>query len=105
MGADHIMSQGEGGDQGDPLMTLLFAIGLHDALVEVQASMQPGEHMFAYLDDVHVIAPPERIRLLLDSLREVLSRRAGAQLNDGNTNLEQSRSVPAERFGPRQICL
>ena len=37
MGVTHEIHQGEGGEQGDPLMPLLFALGLHKSLVEAQA--------------------------------------------------------------------
>ena len=41
MGVTNI-SQGEGGEQGDPLMPMFFALGQHSSLVE---------HVMAYLDD------------------------------------------------------
>ena len=70
-----------------PFMPLLFALGIHEALVEVSASLQPTEHLFAYLDDIYVVAAPERIRLIFDLLRECLSRRAGISLNGGKTRI------------------
>ena len=39
--------QGEGGEQGDPLMPLLFALGLHGALSAVKARLRDGEKVFA----------------------------------------------------------
>ena len=36
-GQVHEIVQGEGGEQGDPLMPALFALGQHSALVVVQA--------------------------------------------------------------------
>ena len=47
--------QGEGGEQGDPLMPLLFSLGLHGALNAVKARLSEGEKVVAFLDDVHVI--------------------------------------------------
>ena len=41
-------------NKATPLMPLLFSLGIHDALSEVQQHLQPGECLFAYLDDVHV---------------------------------------------------
>ena len=41
-----------GGEQGDPLMPLLFAIGIQGALEEVAVSLEPGEQLCAFLDDV-----------------------------------------------------
>ena len=40
--------QGEGGEQGDPLMP----VGQHRAMVVVQAQLKEGESLFAYLDDI-----------------------------------------------------
>ena len=34
-GTAHHIPQGEGGEQGDPLMPLLFALGIHDILEHV----------------------------------------------------------------------
>ena len=48
------MDQGEGGEQGDPLMPLSFSLGQHRALVAVNAELQEGEQLMAFLDDVHV---------------------------------------------------
>ena len=66
-------------------MPLLFAFVFHDALAEIDSHLEPGEHVFAYLDDVYILAQPERIRLLFDLLRECLQRRSGIDLNDGKT--------------------
>ena len=51
-GAVHHVRQGEGGEQGDPLMPLLFSLGLHRALVSVRSKLKEGEKLFAFLDDV-----------------------------------------------------
>eukprot|EP00959_Pyramimonas_sp_CCMP1952_P010182 212872-Pyramimonas_sp.AAC.1 len=53
-GDAHVVEQAEGGEQGDPLMPALFALGQHPALQEVQARLLPGEHLFAFLDDIYV---------------------------------------------------
>ena len=44
MGMSHEIAQGEGGEQGDPLMPMLFALGLHPALRAAQARMRAGEN-------------------------------------------------------------
>ena len=61
-GVQHDIHQHEGGEQGDPLMPLLFSLAIHDALTEVKAGMALGELLFAFLDDVYVVASPETIR-------------------------------------------
>ena len=40
---------------GDPLMPLLFCLGIHDARNEIEGNLQPGEAVFAHLDDVYVV--------------------------------------------------
>ena len=49
------ISQGEGEEQGDALMPLLFSLGQHSALDAVYRRLHVGERLFAYLDDVHVV--------------------------------------------------
>ena len=55
------IQQDEGGEQGDPLMSLLFSVGQHRALDEVQVSLRAGERLFAFLDDIYVVCSPERV--------------------------------------------
>ena len=55
------IQQGEGGEQGDPLMPAPFAMGQHQALQVVQESLQPTETLMAFLDDVCVLSNPDRI--------------------------------------------
>ena len=57
----HRIPQGEGGEQGDPLMPLLFAVGQHGALAATQESLQAGERLVAFLDDMYTVTLPERV--------------------------------------------
>ena len=50
--------QGEGGEQGDPLMPALHAIAQQPALHDVQAAFREG------LDDTYAVVAPERVREL-----------------------------------------
>ena len=54
-GRHRIINQAEGGEQGDPLMPLLFSIGIQQALEEVAAAMVPGEQLSAFLDDIYLL--------------------------------------------------
>ncbi len=54
--------QGEGGEQGDPLMPALFCVALHDALQHAAASLHSGGHIFAYLHDVHLVSSRDGAR-------------------------------------------
>ena len=74
-GEVHDIDQGEGGEQGDPLMPMLFSLGQHNALRVVQARLQEGELIFAYLDDVYIICSPERVSAIYAILQEELWRR------------------------------
>ena len=58
-GVRHTIGQHEGGEQGDPLMPLLFSLGIQNALEEVRQSLEEGECLFAYLDDVYVLCSAE----------------------------------------------
>ena len=42
-GTVHSINQGEGGEQGDPLMPLFFAVGQHPALVATQDRINGGK--------------------------------------------------------------
>ena len=57
----HIIPQGEGGDQGDPLMPLLFSLAMHPSLVSTGDLLREGEKIFAFLDDMYLICKPERV--------------------------------------------
>ena len=84
-GVRHQIHQAEGGEQGDPLMPLLFSLAIHDALVAVQAELREGEVLFAYLDDVYAVTGPNRTRDVYNLLAEHLWRVAGIQLHTGKT--------------------
>ena len=51
-GERHVVTQAEGGEQGDPLMPLLFSIGIQGALEKVATMLFTGEQLCAFLDDV-----------------------------------------------------
>ena len=52
----HEVRQSEGGEQGDPLMPARSAIAQQPALAAVHAQLREGEAVFAYLDDIYVVA-------------------------------------------------
>ena len=61
MGVSQDISQGEGGEQGDPLMLMLFALGQHRVLVAIQERLWDGERVFAFLDDIYVVCSLDRV--------------------------------------------
>ena len=84
-GADHLVQQGEGGEQGDPLMPLLFSLGIHDALLRIHRHLLEGEYLFAYLDDVYAVVQPDRVKPVYKLLEEALFEVAGIRLSEGKT--------------------
>ena len=86
-GVTHWIAQGDGGEQGDPLMPLLFTFGIRDALAEVQRLLLPGERLCAFLDDVYVVCKPERARAVYDLLSRTLEEMAGIQTHLGKTRV------------------
>ena len=96
-GEVHHIVQAEGGEQGDPLMPLLFSLAIHDPLEEASRELRPEEHLFAYLDDVYFSADvPNRTRTVYDSLGEKLFTQAGIRLHSGNTRVWNRASVCPE---------
>ena len=49
-------AQGEGGEQGDPLMPLLHSFGQHRALEATDREMGANQHLMAFLDDGQVLS-------------------------------------------------
>ena len=71
----HLITQAEGGEQGDPLMPALLSLGQKAALHNVQQSRQESERLYAFLDDVYVTITPDRVRPVYDLLAHHLSDR------------------------------
>ena len=86
-GVEHTIRQGEGGEQGDALMPLLFCLGQHSALEAVQDEMREGEFLFAYLDDIYIVTRPERVGAVYASLREHLQSFARIRIHGGKTQV------------------
>jgi len=70
-GTTHEIEQGEGGEQGCPLMSALYALAQHDALVAASANMQRGERVFSFLDDLYVVTTRQRAH---STFREVANQ-------------------------------
>ena len=61
-------------------MPLLFSIGIHGALEEAASSMEHGEQLCAFLDDICVLCAPHRVVALFKQLSESLERVAGTSV-------------------------
>ena len=86
-GQSFTIPQGEGGEQGDALMPLLYALGQHKALQAIRARLRPGERLFAFLDDLYVISKPERVAEIYGVLEEELWNHACIKINAGKTQV------------------
>ena len=85
-GAAQQHAQGEG-EQGDPLMPMLFALGLHPAQRAALGGMRVGERIFAYLDDVYVICRAERVVEVFKILEEEMLAHSEIWLHLGNNQV------------------
>ena len=100
-GVVHRIVQAEGGEQGDPLMPALFALGIAPALAALQAEMHTAERVRAFLDDVYVTSPPPRVAHLLGRLQHHLFAQAHIQLNPSKTRVWNAAGVrPASLPAP-----
>ena len=68
-------------------MPLLFAVGQHRALEAVKARLQPGEKLFAFLDDVYVVCSPGRASAIHGALGEEIWRHVGIRIHNGKTQI------------------
>ena len=81
-------------------MPLLFSLGIKGALATVQAQLQEGEYLFAFLDDVYALCPPERVCEIYAALEAALGSEAGIRLHEGKTKVWNKAGVPpVERGG------
>ena len=85
-GTVHEIDQGEGGEQGDPMMPLLFSLGQHPALRSVQDQLG-NVRVFAYLDDVWVVCAPDRVSEVYATLQTELWRHARIRVHDAKTQV------------------
>ena len=95
-GIVHAIHQGEGGEQGDALMPLLFSLGQHGALAAVQRQLHEGEKMFAYLDDIYIVTTPARVGDVYCLLLDALYRHAHIRLHCGKTQVRNSGGIRPE---------
>ena len=87
-GVQHRIVQAEGGEQGDPLMPLLFSLAIHDPLQQAQREFRADEYLFAFLDDVYFTSEAAgRTRVAYDTLGEKLFNHAGIRLHTGKTRV------------------
>ena len=86
-GEVHEIEQGEGGEQGDPLMPALFSLAQHRALLTASARLHAGDHIFAFLDDLYVDTTKERARTSFDTVTSEVETKAGVRTHLGKLRL------------------
>ena len=84
------IEQGEGGEQGDALMPALYALAQHRALVVAQAQLQPGERVFAFLDDLYVVSKRERAARAYAIIASAVRDHAGVHSHKGKLKMWSS---------------
>ena len=94
-GFTHNIVQGEGGEQGDPLMPALFGLGMHEALKHAASQLQEGEKLFAYLDDVYLKTTRERAAAAFQTFAAAVENLAGVKTHLGKLEAWSATPGPA----------
>ena len=88
-GVVHEVWQGEGGEQGDPLMPALYALAQHDSLARARSQLHPNDFLLAFLDDLYSVTSRSRARAAFDIVPRKVST-AGVQTHTGKLRLWSS---------------
>ena len=91
MGTNHRMLQGEGGEQGDPLMPLLFSSGQHRVLTAIQDLLMEGNVCLPSLTTSMSFANLRGSRTCTNILERCLFHHARIHVPWENQNVEQER--------------
>ena len=83
------------GEQGDPLMPLLFSIGVQ--VEEVTTALLPGEQLRAFLNDVHLFCEPSRVKEFYVLLADALIRVVWIHLHQGKTRAWNRGGIPSKK--------
>ena len=68
-------------------MPYLFSLGVRSAMASVSGRLEPGEHLFAFLDDVYVVSEPERTGTIYALLARDFHEKAGIRLHQGKARV------------------
>ena len=95
------LRQAEGVEQGDPLSPALFCLGLQPALTDLQRELREdlGERVLAYLDDVTILAAPERVLHLVRRFEHHLARHTRLRLNVDKTAIWNGAGLTPDGLG------
>ena len=99
LGETHTISQGEGGEQGDAMMPLLFSFDQHRALEG--PSLDTRRTPSCVLDDTFFVSPPHRAGPIYDQCRHQNPRGQGPwcdRLGEGRSSCQPQRQSVAGIF-------
>ena len=65
----------------------LFALAMHEALLIAQRSLQEGEFIAAFLDDVYLVTMPARAKDAFSSTTEIITAHTGIRTNLGKCRM------------------
>jgi len=82
-GVTHTILQGEGGEQGDPLMPALFALAQHGGLAAASRELQGGDRVLSFLDDLYVLTTRSRAWSAFQTVATAVEQHAGVQTHMG----------------------
>ena len=83
----HDIIQGEGGEQGCPLMPALFALALHDSLKAADDALCADEHIMAFLDDIYIVTSCARAATAFQSVAESIRNGTGIHTHMGKLQM------------------
>ena len=86
-GTTYDIAQGEGGEQGDPLMPALYSLGQHGVLEAIARRLLPTERLFAFVDDLYIVCRPERVVDVYNIVDVELWNHAKIQIHQGKTQV------------------
>ena len=97
-GHTNTVVQSEGGEQGDPLMPGLFAVGIDRALQAAHTTFRPGEDLYAFPDDTYITCQVERAVPTFRAIRAALAAHANIDWHLGRTRVWNAAGVEPPRL-------
>ena len=94
-GVPYEVKQSEGGEQGDPLMPALYALGQHDALQAARDQLHADDVLIAFLDDLYILTRRSRAKEAIDIVTGKVSEMAGVQTHLGKLEAWSPSGGPA----------
>ena len=82
-GLVHDIFQGEGGEQGCPLMPALFALALHNSIHSADVQLAGGEHIMCFLDDLYLVTTRNRVLEAFETVAQEVQNGTGIRTHMG----------------------